>query len=77
LRRYEQPELAGDIARRFLGTVSALYARSHKLVEKYAVEGAVAAGGGGEYPSQDGFGWTNGVTAALLDLYPELVPASE
>ena len=29
-------------------------------------------GGGGEYPLQDGFGWTNGVTLALLDLYPDL-----
>jgi hypothetical protein len=26
-------------------------------------------GGGGEYPLQDGFGWTNGVTLKLLDLY--------
>jgi alpha,alpha-trehalase len=23
--------------------------------------------GGGEYPSQDGFGWTNGVLLALLN----------
>jgi alpha,alpha-trehalase len=28
-------------------------------------------GGGGEYPLQDGFGWTNGVTRELLTLYPE------
>ncbi len=27
-------------------------------------------GGGGEYPLQDGFGWTNGVTRALLELPP-------
>ena len=25
-------------------------------------------GGGGEYPLQDGFGWTNGVTLKMLDL---------
>jgi alpha,alpha-trehalase len=26
-------------------------------------------GGGGEYPSQDGFGWTNGVLLALIHQY--------
>ena len=29
-------------------------------------------GGGGEYPTQDGFGWTNGVVSALLERYPDL-----
>jgi len=29
-------------------------------------------GGGGEYPTQDGFGWTNGVMRKLLVLYPEV-----
>jgi alpha,alpha-trehalase len=70
LRRYAEPELAEQIGRRFLGVVTALYARSQKLVEKYVVEGGAAAGGGGgEYPLQDGFGWTNGVSVALLRLY--------
>jgi alpha,alpha-trehalase len=32
------------------------------LVEKYDVINTQRAGGGGEYPLQDGFGWTNGVT---------------
>ena len=31
----------------------------------------VARGGGGEYPLQDGFGWTNGVMRKLISLYPE------
>jgi len=26
--------------------------------------------GGGEYPTQDGFGWTNGVMRKLAALYP-------
>ena len=39
-----------------------------KLLEKYDVEER-APGGGGEYPTQDGFGWTNGVTLALLSKY--------
>jgi alpha,alpha-trehalase len=32
-------------------------------------DGAVG-GGGGEYPLQDGFGWTNGVTRKLLHQDP-------
>jgi alpha,alpha-trehalase len=70
LRRYAEPELAEQIGKRFLGQVTALYARSQKLVEKYVVDsGSAEGGGGGEYPLQDGFGWTNGVSVALLRLY--------
>ena len=46
-----------------------LYASQQKLVEKYIVDGTGTGGGGGEYPLQDGFGWTNGVTLKLLDAY--------
>jgi alpha,alpha-trehalase len=38
-----------------------------KMIEKYDVVGDSGEGGGGEYPLQDGFGWTNGVAAVLLD----------
>jgi alpha,alpha-trehalase len=72
-RRYDQPALAHEIARRWLATVQRVFANKGKLVEKYDVEHALP-GGGGEYPLQDGFGWTNGVTRALLGLYPDLVP---
>jgi alpha,alpha-trehalase len=48
-----------------------VYQHTGKLVEKYNVERDLP-GGGGEYPLQDGFGWTNGVTQALLTLYPRL-----
>jgi len=44
-----------------------VYERGGKLVEKYVVDGSATGGGGGEYPLQDGFGWSNGVTLALLD----------
>ncbi len=37
-------------------------------VEKYDVSTTGTGGGGGEYPLQDGFGWTNGVTLKMLDL---------
>jgi alpha,alpha-trehalase len=71
LRRYGRPDLAQTFGTRFLADVNNVYASEHKLVEKYIVEGqGTGGGGGGEYPLQDGFGWTNGVTLRLLDLYP-------
>nr|WP_315218338.1 alpha,alpha-trehalase TreA [uncultured Duganella sp.] len=71
LARYGHKELAHDIARRWVGTVSRTWAETGKLLEKYDVEER-KSGGGGEYPTQDGFGWTNGVTSALLERYPDL-----
>ncbi|HET6806455.1 MAG TPA: alpha,alpha-trehalase TreF [Frateuria sp.] len=65
--------LADDIACRWLRTVGCLYKRDSKLVEKYVIthNGEQAeGGGGGEYPLQDGFGWTNGVTRRLLHENP-------
>ncbi|WP_424683971.1 alpha,alpha-trehalase TreF [Frateuria sp. YIM B11624] len=60
--------LADDIACRWLATVGSLYRKESKLVEKYVITHAEDAEGGygGEYPLQDGFGWTNGVTRRLL-----------
>jgi len=70
LEQYRQPKLAQQIGQRFLQNVQATYDKEHKLVEKYVVEGKqLGGGGGGEYPLQDGFGWTNGVTLKLLDKY--------
>lgn len=66
LRRYGEDALAGEIAKRWLATVEREYKASGKMLEKYDVEEA-KAGGGGEYPTQDGFGWTNGVTRALME----------
>lgn len=71
LRRYEQGTLAQEIAGRFLGNVQAVFARERKLVEKYDERGP-HGGGGGEYPLQDGFGWSNGVARHLMVVYPEL-----
>ena len=68
LRRYQQDKLAADIGTRVLSQVQNLYGREQKLVEKYDLTGG-QGGGGGEYELQDGFGWTNGVTLKLLELY--------
>ena len=67
-RRYGRPALARAIDARFLASVERVYGSEHKLVEKYVVDDTGGSGGGGEYPLQDGFGWTNGVAARLLDL---------
>ncbi|WP_130834815.1 alpha,alpha-trehalase TreA [[Erwinia] mediterraneensis] len=70
LENYQKPQLAQQVGMRFLNNVQTTYDREHKLVEKYVVEGKnLGGGGGGEYPLQDGFGWTNGVTLMLLDKY--------
>jgi len=68
-RHYGRADLAEAIGSRFLADVQAEYDAEQKLVEKYLVDGSGIGGGGGEYPLQDGFGWTNGVTLKLLDLY--------
>ena len=58
------------IKRRWLATVQRLYQAEGRLAEKYDLEATAHGGGGGEYPLQDGFGWTNGVTRALMDFQP-------
>ncbi|WP_144109258.1 alpha,alpha-trehalase TreA [Paraburkholderia sp. BCC1886] len=78
LRRYSEPELAQTIATRWIKTNVAYYQRTGKLVEKYDVDATSpgVSAGGGEYPLQDGFGWTNGVLRALLVLYPQPAQAA-
>jgi alpha,alpha-trehalase len=51
-----------------MNNVVAAYRRTGKLMEKYNVVDPSVAGGGGEYPGQDGFGWTNGVLRKMLVL---------
>lgn len=66
LKRYGFNDLANDIKKRWLDLNSSVYEKERKLVEKYNVYGNGGLGGGGEYPLQDGFGWTNGVFSALM-----------
>lgn len=71
LREYDQLPLAETIARRWVRYNLLVYANTGKLTEKYDVMDIARPGGGGEYPAQDGFGWTNGVLLKLLNLYGE------
>lgn len=69
-RRYHNESLANEIATRWVKQNLAVYKATGKLVEKYDVVTGGGAAGGGEYPLQDGFGWTNGVLRALMEKYP-------
>lgn len=68
-KNYGNQALAITIARRWLALNDKVYAATGKMMEKYNVEDPGKEAGGGEYPSQDGFGWTNGVYLALLKGY--------
>jgi alpha,alpha-trehalase len=64
-----QGELAKEIARRWIKINIKVFNNTGKLMEKYNVVDNSLEAGGGEYPSQDGFGWTNGVLLALIKKY--------
>jgi len=69
---YGNDELGDQIAHSWLNTVNGFYQQHHKLIEKYHIaSGTPREGGGGEYPLQDGFGWSNGVIRRLIGLYGE------
>jgi alpha,alpha-trehalase len=70
LRGYGILPLAETIACRWMISVNRVYVENRKLVEKYDVIATGRPGGGGEYPLQDGFGWTNGVMRELMSIYP-------
>jgi alpha,alpha-trehalase len=70
LTGYGRNQFAEKVACRWIVNVSRVYRQTGKLVEKYDVISTDLPGGGGEYPTQDGFGWTNGVTRKLMALYP-------
>ncbi|CAM7008087.1 MULTISPECIES: alpha,alpha-trehalase [Enterobacter] len=67
LQNYGKEKVSMDVTWRFLKNVQHTYDREKKLVEKYDVSTTGTGGGGGEYPLQDGFGWSNGVTLKMLD----------
>lgn len=69
LERCGQKDLAKDIAYRWIKLNNDVFLRTGKLMEKYNVVNIKLEAGGGEYPGQDGFGWTNGVLLALIKKY--------
>jgi len=67
LMNYGFTELANEIKSRWLRLNEKVFKSTGKMLEKYNVEDIALPTGGGEYPVQDGFGWTNGVYLKLLN----------
>lgn len=68
LLKYHKDSLAQDIAARWARENIKIFKQTGKLLEKYNVVDTSLSGGGGEYPNQDGFGWTNGVLLKFMEL---------
>lgn len=69
LANYHHNKLATVIANRWMKLNEDVFERTGKLMEKYNVIDTNLEAGGGEYPGQDGFGWTNGVYLALKAMF--------
>lgn len=69
LRNYGSFKLAKEGAKRWMKTNIRVYKKTGKMMEKYNVEVINLKAGGGEYPAQDGFGWTNGVFMKMHSIY--------
>ncbi len=67
LKNYGEENLANEGAFRWLALNKKVFDRTGRMMEKYNVEDLTLEAGGGEYPVQDGFGWTNGVYLALTE----------
>ena len=66
LRNYGLNDLADRIKTGWINLNVKVFKNTGKLMEKYNVVDTNLLSGGGEYPVQDGFGWTNGVLLKLL-----------
>jgi alpha,alpha-trehalase len=75
-RRYGRADVAGSARERWLGLNRRTYRATGKMMEKYDVVDLQRPAGGGEYPTQDGFGWSNGVALALAALPRGVEPAA-
>ena len=71
LYNYGYYDLGNQGGMRWLDRNREVYKATGKMMEKYNVAEIGLLGGGGEYPLQDGFGWTNGVALALEKIFEE------
>jgi alpha,alpha-trehalase len=72
LLNYGYVDEAKEIMTRWLALNEKVYANTGKMMEKYNVEDLSLLSGGGEYPTQDGFGWTNGVALGFQKILEDL-----
>ncbi len=69
LMNYGYDILAKNIAERWMSVNENVYTNTGKMLEKYNVEDIHLPSGGGEYPTQDGFGWSNGVYLKFYQMF--------
>jgi alpha,alpha-trehalase len=69
LMNYGHNDLARTIAERWLAVNEKVFKSTGRMLEKYNVVNTSLESGGGEYPTQDGFGWTNGVYLKFYELF--------
>lgn len=67
LQRYGHADIANQGARNWIDNNLACFKSTGMLFEKYDVQRLGTPAGGGEYPVQSGFGWTNAVLLCLMD----------
>ena len=65
LLNYSLTDLAEKLKTSWIAVNEKVYASTGKMTEKYDVWSEQGEASGGEYPNQDGFGWTNGVYLAM------------
>jgi len=65
MKNYGFDDVAENIKNNWCSNVDRIYNNTGKLMEKYNAIDTTSIAGGGEYPNQDGFGWTNGVYMKL------------
>ncbi len=67
LLNYGLDNLANQLKSNWTNANLKVYQETGKMTEKYDVCSDNAEASGGEYPNQDGFGWTNGVFLAMTN----------
>jgi alpha,alpha-trehalase len=69
LLNYGLDDLANQLKSNWTNANLKVYQKTGKMTEKYDVWSDNAEASGGEYPNQDGFGWTNGVFLAMASTH--------
>lgn len=66
MEHYGFTEESESLRQRWLRINQKVFSNTGKMMEKYNVVDTTLMAGGGEYPNQDGFGWTNGVALGMM-----------
>ena len=66
LKNYGIHSVANTARVHWLDQNTRVYKATGRMMEKYNVVDTTLLAGGGEYPTQDGFGWTNGIALRFL-----------